>query len=256
MGVENQTAMVAERAKAHCPRCDGERTCDVRGSHNEVWRSGDHEFWVDGQIDHRLLECRGCEMVFYWQSSSNSENADYEYNRETDEDEIVYHNTITTYPLPEKHTARPDWTWTLDRTDMTLANLLKEVYTAHDSNSLILGSIGLRVILDRAAQKLGIEPALVMAEKLKRLVQDGWIGEIEADTLEVVVNAGNAAAHRGWAPNTAEFEVLLQTIEQFIYRALVTGRHILEFAPNIPSKQRPLGDKRLITPPPPPDTAT
>src|SRR5690606_36652838 len=67
--------------KAHCPRCAGERQCDVHGHAEESWETpivnGNSSY---GQLDHRLLRCRGCEQVFYHQSSWSSEDADYAHD--------------------------------------------------------------------------------------------------------------------------------------------------------------------------------
>ncbi|WP_166037175.1 DUF4145 domain-containing protein [Sphingosinicella sp. YJ22] len=223
--------------KAHCPRCDGERTCDVHGSFDQPWEWSDGEHSENGQLDHRLLQCRGCELVFYWQSSWDTQSWDYRYNPTTGEEETVPEYTLQTYPAPEKKSTRPDWAWTLYKTDSTLAQIMDEVYTTSEGRSFILASIGLRTALDRATEMLGIDPALPMAEKVTALHDGGWIGETEAQTLGIVAEAGNAAAHRAFSPDGDDFQHLLSTLEQFISRAILSGKRALEIGPKIPPKQ-------------------
>jgi hypothetical protein len=76
-----------------------------------------------------------------------------------------------------------------------------------------------------------------MAEKVTALHKGGWIGESEAQTLGVVAEAGNAAAHRAFSPDTDDFQHLLETLEQFLSRAILSGKRALEVAPKIPAKQ-------------------
>ena len=223
--------------KAHCPRCNDERNCDIHGSFNQPWEWNDELHSENGQMDHRLLQCRGCETVFYWKSSWDTQDIDLYYDRQGNEQQRAS-ITIETYPKPEKQVVRPEWVWSLHKRDITLAAIMGEVYQARDLVSFILGSVGLRTALDRCAELLGIDPAISMEEKVKRLQAGGWIGETEAMTLEVVAQAGNAAAHRGWSPRTEEFSDLLHTLEQFIERALLSGKKALDVAPNIPAKQK------------------
>lgn len=223
---------------AHCPRDDGDRECDIHGAYGHGWSEGDEQFSIDGYIDYRILQCRGCKTVFFWKSSTNSEDTDHVYSH-LHGDWIEHHiETVETFPAPDKKSVRPDWAWTLSKEDATLSKILNEVYVASEAGSLILASVGLRTALDRTAEKLGIDPAIPMEKKVKALLDGGWIGETEAQTLGVVAEAGNAAAHRGWAPGEDEFKTLLRTLEQFIERALLSGKKALDVAPNIPARQR------------------
>lgn len=228
----------ATTMKAHCPRCDGERACDIHGSFDQPWDWHDDEHSENGQMDHRLLQCRGCETVFYWQSSWDTQGVDHYYNRLTGEEEMRASISIETYPKPEQKSTRPDWSWSLHKVDPTLAQIMYEVYSTSDGHSYILASVGLRTALDRCAELLKIDPAKSMDAKVKALLAGGWIGETEAQTLGVVAQAGNAAAHRGWSPDADEFKALLHTLEQFIERALLSGKKALEIASRIPAKQR------------------
>ena len=186
--------MTEQTMRAHCPRCDGDRVCLVHGSFDQPWEF-EHEYGgVNGQMDHRLLQCRGCETAFYWKSSWDSEGFDHRYNRATGEEEMVLHKTIETFPAPEKKSKRPDWAWSLHKHDRTLQAIMSEVYEAAEGRSYILASIGLRTALDRLTEMLGIGNSLSFEKKVQALLDGGWVGETEKMTLDVVADAGSANA--------------------------------------------------------------
>lgn len=221
--------------KAHCPRCDGERNCSVHGVIDEPWDWTDGTHSANGQVDHRLLKCLGCETIFYWRSSWDSENWDGRIL--ADGREEIYHPiTISTFPMPEKTSGRPDWIWNVSSIDPQLASILTQTYDAYDAGAFILASVGLRTALDRTTEFLKIDPALSLENKVKSLRDNGFVGETEANILATVANAGSAAAHRGWSPGGTEFRTLLTALEQFIARAVVSGKSALEIAEKIPPR--------------------
>ena len=232
----NDAPEAASRMKAHCPRCDGERNCSIHGSFDQPWNWSDQEHSANGQMDHRLLQCCGCETVFYWQSSWDSQSFDHQYNRQTGEEEVFHEISKMTFPAPERKSERPDWAWSLNKVDPTLFRIMSEVYSAAEQRSSILASVGLRTALDRMTELLGVDTNLPMTAKVKALVKNGWIGESEAETLDLVMDAGNAAAHRGWSPSEEEFRRLLEVVEHFLLRAIVTGKRSLAVAAAIPPR--------------------
>ncbi|WP_080419212.1 DUF4145 domain-containing protein [Burkholderia ubonensis] len=236
-----------EMLKAHCPRCDGERNCSVHGALDEPWEWSDEHNATSGQIDHRLLKCLGCETVFYWRSSWDSENWDLRLGADGAQ-QFYYPVTVTTYPMPEKGSNRPDWIWDLSSVDPQLATILTQTYDARDAGALILAAVGLRTALDRATGFLKIDPGLSLEKKVEGLKNSGFVGETEANVLATVANAGNAAAHRGWSPDETEFRKLLEALEQFITRTVIGGKTVLEIAARIPARH-PRPGKALLNSP-------
>jgi hypothetical protein len=224
-----------ETLKAHCPRCDGERNCSVHGMLDEPWEWSDEHTSSSGQTDHRLLKCLGCETVFYLRASWDSEHWDFRLG--ADGTQQFYHPiTVTTYPIPEKSSSRPDWIWDLSSVDPPLATILMQTYDAQAAGALILAAVGLRTALDRATEFLKIDPGLSLERKVDGLMVRGFVGETEARVLATVADAGNAAAHRGWSPDESEFCELLGALEQFITRAVISGKSVLEIAARIPPR--------------------
>ena len=222
---------------AHCPRCDREQKCDVLGAKDVNWEDGSGPYSVQGKIDHRLLECRGCEQIFYWQESSDSEDDESVWDDELQTEVAVSRMRHETWPKPEKADQRPDWFARLHQQDRVLQRIMGEMYEASETGSLMLASVGLRTALDRAMEKLGINPGAPLGDKVKALKDQGFIGETEKDILDVVADAGNAAAHRGWYPDDEEFRLLLTALEGFVHRTIVQGRKALAVKGQIPPRQ-------------------
>ena len=113
-----------------------------------------------------------------------------------------------------------------------------------DANPLGLGKVRIREQphglgdghMDRPC--LGIDPAITFAEKLIALKAGGWIGDTEKDILEVVTDAGNAAAHRGWSPSGREVADLLVALELFLQKAFIVGKKALGIKARIPTKPK------------------
>ncbi|MCO7626414.1 DUF4145 domain-containing protein [Pseudomonas fluorescens] len=229
--------------KAHCPRCDGERICWIHGEFEKPWDwdDGQHSMW--GQSDYKLAQCCGCEEVFFHESSWDSEDRDYEYDPKTSQEVAVFPRTITTFPAPKKESKQPDWVWDIAKIDPQLFTILSEMYQAYEHGAFILASVGLRTAFDRTTEVLKIDPELTLKEKVALLLNDGYIGDTESQTLGVVTDAGSAAAHRAWTPTQKEFETLLKTLELFIQHTVVSGKSALNVADSIPKrppkKQKP-----------------
>lgn len=235
--------------KAHCPTCDGERTCEVHGTIYKAWDWEDkyHGHSMNGGVDHTLLECRGCETVFYETSSWNSEDVNpyYDSMGET-QYEVV--KEVQTHPKPEAKT-KPVWFDAMQKIDGQLHNILSQMYVGHDNHANILAAIGLRTALDRATEVLGIDPAKTFDEKLDQLRDGGWIGQTERDILGVVTDAGNAAAHRGWEPDSREVSELLSALEVFLHRAFIVGQKALTIKSSIPARPKRLPAPLVTTTP-------
>ena len=106
---------------------------------------------------------------------------------------------------------------------------LKEVYLAYDNGLYTLASIGIRTCFDNN---------LSFAGKLTKLVSDGHILPKEKDNLNVLVDAGNASAHRGWNPSSEQVSIIIDMLENFIVNAIVN-----------PTKEAKITDLKNTIPP-------
>lgn len=224
--------------KANCPTCDREQQCDVHGHTYKPWRWEDrqHGHSVNGGVDHSLLECRGCETVFYLNDAWDSESIDYYYGPDG-ETLGEPDRTKRTYPSPDTKT-KPIWFDAIGQKDDQLQDILKETYVAYDNGAYILTAVGLRTALDRATEVMGIDAAISFEEKLQKLKDDGSVGATEHGVLEVITNAGHAAAHRGWSPSESDTRKLLTAVEAFLHRAFIVGQDALAIKAKIPKKPK------------------
>lgn len=231
----SDAAAEPEKTKAHCPRCDGERSCNVVGEADRPWHWTDGRNYHEGGTTHRLLECRGCEAIFYWRSSWDDSDFDVEFD-EDGESRLVSIVRTETYPQPEKKARKPDWVWSIAKKDSQLEKILTEVYDAVERRSNILAATGLRTAFDRAVSYHAVDENQPLAAKVKALQERGFIGATEADILNTVVDAGSAAAHRAWNPTDEQLGQLLQALEHFIHRTVVVGEKVLEVKALIPQR--------------------
>ena len=67
---------------------------------------------------------------------------------------------------------------------------------------------------------------------------DGHIGSTEKASLDVLTDAGSAAAHRGWKPMLKQLDTLSSIIEQFVYRTFVLNLEAKSVKMSIPSRKR------------------
>jgi len=204
--------------KGHCPTCGGGRNAEVIAHHEDQWQDEEGDMW--GRGDYRILKCAGCGEIYFQQETFSSEDAD---------------KKTTYWPAPSKR-KRPEWLWKID--DRALGDLLTSVYTALDNDLRVLAAIGLRTAFDRASELLGVDPNKSFADKLSQLVVDGHIGSTEKASLDVLTDAGGAAAHRGWKPNLKQLDTLSSIMEQFVYRTFVLNLEAKSVKMSIPSRKR------------------
>lgn len=235
--------------RVHCPHCDGARQCDVRATHTSKWsyeEDDHHGNSVFGGANHHILECRGCETVFYYEQSWNSEEEDVVEDGNGNHEWVPVVTTKTFPPVPEHAVEiRPDWLLRLG--DQQLIRLLGETYLAYEHGSYVLTAVGIRTCLDRVTEIYQIDPAISFEEKLDELHALGLVGRNERSILDLIVNAGNAAAHRGWRPDSDETGKMLRAFEAFLLRCFVLDFDAKEIEGNIPAKPRRKAKK--INPP-------
>lgn len=203
--------------KAHCSRCGGDRNCTLHGQYIE--RGGDENY--DWSAAWRILQCMGCEYIFFQRASTDSEsyfpvesfNGEYHYE---------YEYTFDYWPSLSKR-KRPEWLDYQKRQsviDEKLKDALDELYTALDNGLNILSAIAIRMAFDVASDLLGIKDG-TFNNKLAELVKKGHIGEVDRGRIAILIDAGSASAHRGWKPKIDELDLMMDILEHFVHHAFV-----------------------------------
>jgi Domain of unknown function (DUF4145) len=174
-----------------------------------------------------MLQCGGCKTVFFQQDYMFSEDVAPDGRPE---------RTITYYPAPAKR-KRPDWFTPID-IEARLYDLLKETYNALDVDARVLSVTGARTIFDRASELLKIDPAITFKEKLSELQTQGHISLSELQHLDILTDAGGAAAHRGWKPTPGQLDTVMLILENFIHRKFVIESEAKRLRSELPRRQK------------------
>ena len=221
--------------KAPCPECKRETRVNTLFSKVERWENPGPD--IQGTDEFYVFQCRGCEAIFFAKSSSNSEDyVDYfdedlgEWARDHDL------NKMTWPSIP--NTPSPSWAgFNLRRKDETLYELLHSIYKAMNGDMPILAAVGMRTALDRVSLFLGVPSHLAFSEKLEQMRKGGHISGAQKGLLEVVINAGNAAAHTGWSPTATQLATVLEILEALIRDQFILKEEVKKLSSEIPAKQ-------------------
>ncbi|WP_306026539.1 DUF5655 domain-containing protein [Oceaniradius stylonematis] len=211
-----------------CNACKQKTKHFIRGEYNK--HDGDAAYWYK----HRMLiiECCGCENLELVKMTLFSEDVEYFDNPNTGEpdsegkwDEVIY--PPVTYRNPP--------TWFEDLPDPTLRAISDEIYNSLQTGSNYLATFGSRTLIDRLIV-LTVGDKGNFPKGLQALQDGGMLSQHERDILNPVVDAGNAAAHRGWAPTKEQIAVILDTVEGLIHRLLVLPKLAEELEEAVPSR--------------------
>ncbi len=220
-----------------CNDCKRKTKHFIRGEYNKT----DEDERAPIYLMHRLLivECCGCEHLALVQRTHFSEDVDYDEDPETGElvqvpnwDEAIY--PPVTYRNPPS--------WFDDLPDDTLREISAEIYKSLQTGSHYLATFGSRTLIDRLIV-LTVGDKGNFPKGLQALQDEGKVSQHERDILNPVVDAGNAAAHRGWAPTKDQIEVILDTVEGLIHRLLVLPQLAEELEEAVPGRGAPAKPK-------------
>ena len=186
-----------EIIRSHCNRCAGETKHLVLASR----RVDDSEILDDfGEIRwwdlYELIECCGCENVSM---------------RQTDYFEPTQEETVVTYP-PKVLRRRPHW---LNQLPDPIVVIMEQTYQSLDVNGRALALMGARTAVDMVmTDKVGDVGSF--NNKLDKLEQTGVIGSQNREVLEAALDAGNAAAHRGYQPSKDDVNAVMDIVENLL----------------------------------------
>lgn len=229
--------------KFFCNKCKGKTNHFIRSSYEKT-DTDDHD--GTSRIQRVLIiECCGCEHLALVKKTHFSEHIDYGSHPVTGEmtmtelwDEVIY--------PPVTYRASP--TWFDDLPDPTLRAISEEIYKSLQTGSHYLATFGSRTLIDRLIV-LTVGDKRNFSEGLNALKDEGKISENERNILKPVIEAGNAAAHRGWAPTKDQLAVILDTVEGLIHRLLVLPKLTEELEEDVPSRngKKKSNSKKIIS---------
>ncbi|WP_436872514.1 DUF4145 domain-containing protein [Acinetobacter haemolyticus] len=104
------------------------------------------------------------------------------------------------------------WSFNLPEDDMLL---FFEIISAWDKGLFILSLTGIRTLLDRYIVKLVGDVGGFKA-KLNKMLDEKHINKKQHELLNIIIEAGNAASHRGFKPTKDMLDNLLQVVEDIV----------------------------------------
>ena len=209
---------MTETIQANCNECGGKRNAFVRASYT-----------IQGELDEpdvppfdwaetmKVLECCGCNALSVQRESMFGD---------WDNLEITY--------WPPKQSRKPEWY--TDLKDDNLRQALKEVYVAFNQELVVLASIGVRTLLDRSFFLLLEKDHGTFANKLKVMVEKGFLLENEKNIFQSIADVGNAAAHRAHTPPQETLKKILTAVESFLYQKFILPSHAKVVEKDTPSR--------------------
>lgn len=220
-----------------CPTCEGPRIVEIlhRVTQKPEWLEDDIGPDFNWSITTDLLQCAGCETVFYRATRWDEDMVDHSYHPVTRETITVATPEVTYFPVAQSR-RRPGWLHSITLGDLTLFRILSEAYGAYDGDLPILTAIGIRTAFDRASEVLKINPSLPFVEKLKELFQANHINKAQHDLLGELVDAGSAAAHRAWTPSRVKLITMFDVLEGFIHASIILPSMAGDLKKGVPPK--------------------
>jgi predicted transport protein len=216
--------------KFFCNACKGRTNHFIRGEYSKTEEQDDALVSLTQRL--LIIECCGCEHLALVKKTHFSEDVDYEYHPGTGEPILIPNWEESIFP-PVTYRVLPQWFE--DLPDRTLWAISKEIYKSLQSESHYLATFGSRTLIDRLIV-LTVGEKANFAKGLSALQDDGKISQHERNILEPVVQAGHAAAHRGWSPTKEQLAMILDTVEGLIYRLLVLPKLAEELEEAVPGR--------------------
>jgi hypothetical protein len=171
-----------------------------------------------------LYECQGCENVVlrrrFWHTDMERGESESErcYN--------AWHPPLISREIPEWHKG-------LVNAEL---RLISEVYIALHAEALALATMGVRALLDMyIVRKVGDVGSF--KEKLRKLQERGHLSAAQLVQIEPALDAGHAAAHRGFSPSGETVVFALDVVEALLHQDLL-GNNSEQISAAIPQRTK------------------
>ncbi len=191
-----------QTVKLACQNCLGVTNHQVL---KEVTEKG----WIEeadiGTWDtYQIVQCSGCERISFRHASSNSEN----FDEETGEPFVL--ESLYPYRLSGRKTIDG-----LAHVPREVRRIYEETHTALAANALILGSVGIRAVVEAVCKDKKSKGG-DLKEMIDDLVSQGWLAPRNAQFLHKSRFLGNVAAHELTPPDQPTLQSALNIIENLL----------------------------------------
>jgi len=183
---------------------------------------GDEHDQYSWTVTHRMIECRGCHFISLQRIVSST----------------AYDDVETEYFPPPISRRKPSWS-NQEFSDIppSIDSLLTEVYAALHANSRSLGAMGARALLDMVMTDT-VEDCGGFNQKLDALESESFVSKKQREFLDVALDAGNAASHRGHCPTARHLNLVMDIVESIIAQIYVLPDAAKELEKSIPKRNK------------------
>jgi len=213
--------------KAHCNTCGGEKTHEILHSESTNWEAEGGD--VTGGDTYATLKCCGCEQIKLRHSKWCSEDDHYD-------------PPAPTYYPPAIFRPNPKWLADLARElkkdDGFIETLLNEIYVALQSNLPCLATMGVRALLERIMISKTTDLG-TFAKNMSEFERLGFVSKIQRERLDAILEAGHAAMHRGFEPDTKDVVTLLDITEHIVETVFLHEGKVEKLKKKIPARVKP-----------------
>lgn len=113
---------------------------------------------------------------------------------------------------------------------------MEEVYKSLDADGRRLALMGARALVDiTILDKVG--DAGSFQQKLQLMVQKGFLSRESSEYLAAALDAGNAAAHRGYYPGSDQLNHVMDIVENLLQAAYVLKDAAAELRKTTPQRK-------------------
>jgi hypothetical protein len=213
------------KERQFCNMCNGFTNHEVIGE--PVSHSSEPVTWI-------LWQCCGCDDVFLLKQiftpSADLDDEDSENEQEPTSErippKIEYHLPAWVSEINERN-GDPGAQEFQGQVETSIRQLMAEIYTALNYGAYNLACTGLRTVLDCVfVNKIGgnIRVRASFEEKLQAMIDEGLLSTQGKDKLNVVIEVGNASAHRGLTPPPHILNEALQITEHLLQELYIHPR--------------------------------
>lgn len=214
------------KKKLHCNGCQQKTNHLIKAEHKVSSDKEDYFSWCN---EYYIMQCMGCDSISFLDQYGDEEMQDY-----THEGEVVFYTLDTVYP-PRIARQIPSWFNEL-KEEKTLLNILTEVYTALQNNLSVLATQGTRTALDIVmTKKIGNTGGF--AKRVDAFIAAGYLQKDLRQTLLDVLDAGSAAAHRGYQPDEQEISEIFDLVEGIIHAVYIMPKKAEKVKAKTPQKK-------------------
>ena len=223
-----------EPIEVHCNKCGASTNHVIEHAYRRDWEEvidegADYQYSIDGWDKWETMRCLGCNTVHlrhlnYFSEASGPQG-----------EPVVTHD----YHPARLSRSKPEWrrqAFPFDTKLNDLLFLLEEVYQALAMGSCRLAAMGVRSLVEQIMVDQVSDQGNFKAN-IKAFFAEGYIAPRQQDAFEqVLIEAGHAAMHRGFNPDTDTIETLLDIVEPLIDEIYFKPHRTAKAAKTIPPR--------------------